>query len=122
MVLLNQNKEMTMKIKQIDWDKTGGTSLQGYVTVSYDDLVEAFGKPDSVGDGYKTDAEWNLEIDDTIVTIYNYKNGRNYNGAQGLAVDQITDWHVGGFTRIGGFTRTAVDLVEEALFLKKTKV
>jgi hypothetical protein len=105
---------MTMKINQID--SAGGTALMGYVTVSYDDLVEAFGKPDSVGDGYKVDAEWNLEINDTIVTIYNYKNGRNYNGEDGLAVDQITDWHV------GGFTKTAVDLVKEALFLKKTKV
>lgn len=103
-----------MKINQIG--STGGTSLMGYVTMSYADLVEAFGEPNSIGDGYKVDAEWILEIDDTIVTIYNYKTGKNYNGEDGNDVKDITDWHV------GGFTETAVDLVKEALFLKKTKV
>ena len=106
-----------MKIKQIFAPSAAsGTSLMGYVTVLYDDLVEAFGEPNSIGDGYKTDAEWILEIDDTIVTIYNYKTGKNYNGEDGDDVEDITDWHV------GGYTKTAVDLVREALFLKKTKV
>lgn len=109
-----------MKINKIDGDKTSGTSLQGHVNATYAELTRVFGKEDGGGDYYKTDAEWNLEIDDTIVTIYNYKNGKNYLGANGLAVDQITDWHVGGFDDI--FSKNAVDLVKEALFLKKTKV
>ena len=106
-----------MKIKQIFAPGVASdTSLMGYVTVFYRDLVEAFGEPNSIGDGYKVDAEWILEIDDTIVTIYNYKTGKNYNGEDGDDVEDITDWHV------GGYTKTAVDLVREALFLKKTKV
>lgn len=106
-----------MKIKQIFAPgAASGTSLMGYVKVAYDDLVEEFGEPNSIGDGYKVDAEWILAIDDTIVTIYNYKTGKNYNGEDGDDVEDITDWHV------GGYTETAVDLVREALFFKKTKV
>ena len=106
-----------MKIKQIFAPGVAsGTSLMGYVKVTYADLVRVFGEPNSIGDGYKTDAEWILEIDDTTVTIYNYKDGKNYNGEDGDDVKDITDWHV------GGYTKTAVDLVREALFLKKTKV
>lgn len=74
-----------------------GTSLAGYLTVTYAQLVEAFGAPNTPNDGYKTDAEWTLMSDDGhVVTIYNYKNGKNYNGPSGLAVEDITEWNVGG--------------------------
>ena len=72
-----------------------GTSLLGYVNVSYATLVELFGEPftgDDV-DGYKTDAEWHIDID----------RGKNYLGADGLNVADITDWHVGGRTKLEMF-------------------
>jgi hypothetical protein len=73
-----------------------GTSLQGSMNVSYSRLVEVFGKPHSKGDGYKVDAEWCLRFDDGVIaTIYNYKNGPNYNDGVG-SVEDIRDWHVGG--------------------------
>ena len=45
----------------------GGTSLIGYITCSYEDIVKMFGKP-TIGDGYKVDAEWNIKWNDG--TIY----------------------------------------------------
>ena len=78
-----------------------GTSLQGYIVVSYDTLVELFGEP-TEGDGYKTDAEWTIKWEDgTVTTIYNWKNGKNYNseeydGDGGTFTEEIVDWNVGG--------------------------
>ena len=77
---------------------TDGTSLQGYITTTYDALVAAFGYP-TESDGYKVDWEWEVWFDDgTVATIYNWKNGPNYCGRDGLHCDQITEWHVGGHT------------------------
>ena len=74
----------------------GGTCLQGYVKTTFDNLVKAFGQP-GPSDGYKSDAEWIVKFDDgTVVTIYNWKNGKNYCGDQGLDVEDIREWNVGG--------------------------
>lgn len=75
---------------------TNMTHLQGYVDVSYHELLDKFGEP-TVGDEYKIDAEWEILFDDGKVgTIYNWKDGKNYNGASGMDVEDITDWHIGG--------------------------
>ena len=72
------------------------THLQGYVNVSYNELISKFGEPTG-GDGYKTDAEWEILFEDgKVATIYNWKDGKNYNGASGMSVEYITDWHIGG--------------------------
>lgn len=70
--------------------------LQGFVDVSYAKLTETFGEPNAGGDGDKVDAEWVLKGPDGFVTIYNYKDGKNYCGSNGLDVENITDWHIGG--------------------------
>lgn len=76
--------------------KFESSSLQGYVYADYAVLKKVFGKPGD-GDGYKTDAEWELKFSDGVyATIYNYKDGKNYNGARGTPKTQITEWHVGG--------------------------
>lgn len=73
------------------------SSLQGEVDASYEELCDLFGAPTG-GDGYKVDAEWYVKFDDgTVATIYNWKNGKNYEGENGLDVADIRDWHVGGF-------------------------
>lgn len=70
--------------------------LQGYIKISYSKLVEAFGEP-TEGDAYKVDAEWIIEFaTGEIGTIYNYKNGKNYCDGNGLATENIVDWHIGG--------------------------
>lgn len=77
---------------------SGGTSLQGYLNMTYDELTVAFGKPLTEGyDDYKSDAEWHIQFEDGLVaTIYNWKNGRNYLGDEGLDYWAITDWNIGG--------------------------
>lgn len=75
------------------------TCLQGYIDTSYDSLVQRFGQPMPGFD--KTDAEWVLKTEDgTLITIYNWKNGPNYNGKYGTPVRQITRWNVGGHSRL----------------------
>ncbi len=73
-----------------------GTSLQGCVNVDYATLVNVFGEPEGIYDNYKSDCAWDLEINGTICTIYNYKDGRNYLAHNGLDKENITYWHVGG--------------------------
>ena len=97
-----------MKFKHITG--ASGTSLQGYVEVTYATLKRVFGAPTCDGDGYKVDAEWLLKFaDGTIATIYNYKDGKNYCGAKGTPKTKITNWH------IGGNDQRAVYRVQEAL-------
>ena len=74
-----------------------GTSFVGYVNTTYSKLFEKFGEPID-GDGYKTDAEWEIEFSDgKVATIYNWRIGKNYNGSEGLDIDDITVWRIGGF-------------------------
>ena len=85
-----------------------GTCLQGQIAANYDDLVAAFGPP-MAGDSYKTDAEWVVRVNDTTATIYNWKNGPAYCGPDGIPVEQISRWN------IGGRSHEAVVLVERLL-------
>ena len=84
-------------------DDSNGTSLMGYVKCSYQHLIKRLGQPhlnckvDSIDS--KIDVEWILKFKDgTVSTLYNYKTGPNYLGSDGTQVEQITIWHVGGFT------------------------
>lgn len=73
-----------------------GSSLAGYIKVAYAKLVDLLGQPNAGNDGYKTDAEWELTINGKVLTIYNYKDGVNYNGEEdGIPLASITDWHIG---------------------------
>lgn len=86
-----------------------GGCLQGEIVAEYADLKKLLGQPTD-GDGYKVDAEWDIEFEDgTMATIYNWKDGKNYNGKSGTPKTQIRDWHV------GGDSQRSVELVEELL-------
>ncbi len=79
-----------IKILKEPTDQTNGTFLVGHIETTYEELVNKFGKPTFTDDDprEKVNAEWVLEIDGKIATIYNWKTGRvpmgNYK------------WHVGG--------------------------
>ena len=73
-----------------------GTSLVDCIDISYKELVDAFGEPNSDTDEYKVDAEWIIDTPAGVATIYNYKTGHNYLGEDGDDVWDITDWHIGG--------------------------
>ena len=67
----------------------------GIIKRDYATIVKTFGEPTKGFD--KTDAEWHIRFDDgSIATIYNYKDGINYNGERGTPVEHIKEWHVGG--------------------------
>lgn len=88
---------------------SSGTSLQGYLNASYDDLVHAFGKPtyDETSADNKVDIEWCLEIyenndeDPIQVTIYNWKD---YDGGLRAISDPNYEWHVGGRRKVDAVT------------------
>jgi len=77
-----------------------GTSLQGYVKASYDQLVEVFGDPtysETSGDD-KVDFEWILKFSDgTDATIYNWKD---YDGGLTARSNPEYEWHIGGHNAI----------------------
>jgi len=74
---------------------TNMTHLQGYISATFKGLCKVFGKP-TEGDCYKTDWEWEVEFPSgTVATIYNWKNGPSYTGAD-ISPDSIGEWHIGG--------------------------
>jgi len=80
--------------KNISHSKVIGTSLTGYMNLTYDEIVSIFGKPNSKGDQYKVDWEWEFTLNDTPITIYNYKTGPSY-GFKKVKAKDIEDWHIG---------------------------
>jgi len=91
--------------ERIGYDQIQHTHKVGDLTATYAELVDALGEPDtseSKGfreiDKYKSDAEWRMRILDTVVTVYNYKNGRNYAKQAGKDTEDITEWSIGGRT------------------------
>ena len=91
-------------IKYTTSDRVSGTSFMGYLPTTYDKLVELIGEPNYglSGDG-KVTCEWVLDIDGTVVTIYDWKCGSTPMGEY--------DWHV------GGHSTKAVKALQEALNL-----
>ena len=84
-------------MKYEKFEDTGGTYLQGHISTTYENIVSVLGKQHHNGDEYKTDAEWNIKFEDgTIATLYNWKNGKNYCGDEGLDIEDITEWNIGG--------------------------
>tara|TARA_B110001450_G_scaffold174788_1_gene163164 strand:+ start:107 stop:466 length:360 start_codon:yes stop_codon:yes gene_type:complete len=94
---------MLIKEYEIEDEGVGGTSLQGYITTTYDTLLELFGKPTYMdADPYaKVNCEWVLNVkyfeeegmedfdyDYETVTIYNWKDGH-------VPLNECS-WHVGG--------------------------
>ena len=79
-----------MEYDKKDTRKANGTSLQGYVTTTFDKLNEIFGEPiyPNSGDG-KVICEWVLEWEDgTISTIYCWK-------LKTVPLGEY-NWHIGG--------------------------
>ena len=105
---------MTNEVRAIGFRRGGNidmSSLQGYIKTSYADLVGCFGLHDDDYDDYKSDANWTITFADGVVaTVYNWKNGKNYCGEEGLELADITHWHIGGYRNTG-----AVERVEECL-------
>lgn len=84
-----------------------GTSLQGHIETTYEELVKVFGKPNygPDADEDKTTCEWCLWIEGSLVTIYDWKT-------RCTPMDTYS-WH------IGGKNKEAAELVYDAFFQSK---
>ena len=76
-----------------------GSGFAGHLECTYQHLVNMFGEPMLPTDGYKTSAEWHIEIkhDGVVkgaVAIYDYKAHIGYR-EDGLETKDITHWHLG---------------------------
>ena len=73
-----------------------GTSFIHEIDIAYDELIRILGKPTHAqGDSHKVDIEWVITRGPDVFTIYNYKDGKNYLGDEGLENEDIRDWHIG---------------------------
>lgn len=75
-----------MNVKLSRTNNRNGTSLQGYVTISYAQLVDKLGEP-HMTDGDKITAEWSFSAEGVVFTIYDYKND---------TPKGMYKWHIGG--------------------------
>jgi len=94
-----------IKVLREPTDQTNGTYLQGHIETTYRELVDRFGEPtfENYDPREKVNAEWVLEINGKIATIYNWKTGRVPMGKY--------NWHV------GGHDSSVVDLLHEDNFV-----
>lgn len=92
------------------------TFLLNKIVIDYQTLVKFLGPPTFSSDhGSKVDVKWIIyfpEIAD-VMTIYNYKDGRNYLGEEGLDKEDIKNWHV------GGHRNSYTDKIYELLMMEK---
>lgn len=87
------------KFKRAPWQDVNGTHRQGYLKITYQELIDVLGDPHGEN-GDKTQAEWELQFEDgTVATLYDYK--------ELFRVERVTDWH------IGGHDQKAVDRIRE---------
>ncbi len=67
----------------------------GTVNATYAALVKTFGKP-KAGDGYKTEAEWDVELVEGIfVQISKHKHSRSYD-SKNPTIKNVREWSVDG--------------------------
>ena len=114
-----------IELRNAENGELDGTSFQGEIDMSYEDMICIFGKPHG-DDDYKVDAEWSFVasfwekdstegfMEEVEFSLYNWKDGKNYCGSEGSPLSDITDWH------IGGHNHKAVDVVHR--IIKERKV
>jgi len=86
-----------MLVTKATFDEVVGTSFQGRIQSSFDDLVDLLGSPhylftrdEPIGnEPDKVRCEWHLKIDGIVVTIYDWKTDPT-------PIPAITEWHIGG--------------------------
>jgi len=95
--------------------QTIGSAFADELSISYEALVEALGEPHDCskegewesGDG-KVRAEWAFifpELDDTVLTIYDYKSN--------LSIKEVTDWHIGAKGRKDNIDKAISQMIEQ---------
>ena len=83
---------MTINFNNVPSQCSIGTTFQGYVLATFEQITEIFGEPDTPEweDG-KTTTEWTLKFEDgPVFTIYDYCKAGCRDGS-------TFSWHIGGF-------------------------
>ena len=92
---------------------TIGTSYQGVINTTYDEIVEKFGEPTytDASPYEKVNAQWSLQFDVPTEDGEDYElvTATIYNWKMGYIPTEKYEWH------IGGFDFEAVDLVQKVL-------
>ena len=81
-------------------NKTNGSSLKGYIYITYPQLVSILGEPTyptESGDG-KVQKEWVVEFDGDVFTIYDWKTFD-----EDYTMNELDEFHVGGKTNANDF-------------------
>ena len=79
---------------------TTGTSLKGYIYITYSQLVDLLGQPtfpEQSGDG-KVQVEWVVAYGDDIFTIYDWKTYNRY-----YTENALERFNIGGKSYAGDF-------------------
>ena len=119
------------------YEKITGSYYMGLIggdenPLTYTRLCELFGSPMSGRDN-KSSCNWVLEFEDGLIaTIYDYKLSKKYLGENGLSVNDMKLWHVGGHDEVV-FNRVqkildmdmtyyeAIVMIEKAFLMMKSK-
>jgi len=79
--------EVAIRVEKARYEENRGTSYQGEMFATYQELTKVFGRPYD-GDGSKVHAEWVGKIFGMTFTIYDYKDDAPAN--------KVKIWHIGG--------------------------
>jgi hypothetical protein len=94
---MRRNEYMSINTNKISYTnknvKRSGTHLIGYIQLSYKQLVKLFGPPYTFN-GDKVDWCWEFKLNNSVITIYNWKNGPSYGFK--IKPSSIDTWNVGG--------------------------
>ena len=119
------------------YEKITGSYYMGLIggdenPLTYTRLCELFGSPMSGRDD-KSSCNWVLEFEDGLIaTIYDYKLSKKYLGENGLSVNDMKSWHIGGHDEVV-FNRVqkildmdmtyyeAIVMIEKAFLMMKSK-
>jgi hypothetical protein len=82
---------MNIDVSYTPFANSNGTSLQGYMTTCYDDIVKVLGEP-HYRDEDKVTCEWSIQFNDgPVATLYDWKEYKTPMGKY--------EWHIGGETK-----------------------
>ena len=119
------------------YEKIIGSHFMGMIggdenPLTYTRLCELFGTP-MMGRDNKSFCNWVLEFEDGLIaTIYDYKSSKKYLGEDGLSVNDMKSWHIGGHDEVV-FNRVqkildmdmtyyeAIVMIEKAFLMMKSK-
>jgi len=87
-------------------NKINGSSLKGYISITYPQLVSILGEPTysaESGDS-KVQKEWVVEFEGNVFTIYDWKTFD-----EDYTINELDEFHVGGKTDANNFIEALSD-------------